>query len=601
MKRGVRNVAESQNLKGLSRWMTAPSTVGGLLGAIFAIAYGVLTLPLPEGRKITFFILAAIAAGGATLLGDARERRALSSLRTLCESPAGFKPELLLAALRETRGFPLVSFWVNFFAWSGGASTLALVFYPFEGVNLTVFLRIILLGVALGPITSLFVYLLVQRRSRVVLERLMPLARSPEEVVRALPPGREGIRRNLLVFTCVAVLTPTVLVLDITLTRMAVRFDQALSITDPFAQLRTLEALSRSLDFAPYAMAIGVVTMILVMGWLGASLLSKPLEALAAEATRGADGDLSTIRIIAAEDELWAVSSAFTLLQVQIKDNLHELGQAGERLVTSTLALASTTSQQEGSVAEQSAGLTETSATTEELARSAEQIAGNAAQVAATAQMTLSAANAGEKGANQFLAAMRRLKDENGVIADAVLRLNKRVQQIGKVVEFISEIADKTDLLALNAELEGTKAGEAGRGFSLVAAEMRRLAENVLRNTRAIAQLIDEIRDATNSAVMATEAGVKTTDAGAAVAISLSESLGQILALAQKTSEASQAISLATEQQKLGTEELARAMAEILRVTEGHAEATREMAEANGGLSALSAELTSVARQVRTS
>ena len=88
-----------------------------------------------------------------------------------------------------------------------------------------------------------------------------------------------------------------------------------------------------------------------------------------------------------------------------------------------------------------------------------------------------------------------------------MVRLNKRVQQIGKVVEFINEIADKSDLLALNAELEGTKAGEVGRGFSLVAAEMRRLAENVITSTRAIEQLIEEIRDATNAAVMATEAG----------------------------------------------------------------------------------------------
>ena len=74
---------------------------------------------------------------------------------------------------------------------------------------------------------------------------------------------------------------------------------------------------------------------------------------------------------------------------------------------------------------------------------------------------------------------------------------NKRVQQIGKIVEFINGVADKSDLLALNAELEGTKAGEVGRGFSLVAAEMRRLAENVLESTKEIEGLIEEIREAT--------------------------------------------------------------------------------------------------------
>ncbi|MFP2902888.1 methyl-accepting chemotaxis protein, partial [Corallococcus sp. 4LFB] len=68
---------------------------------------------------------------------------------------------------------------------------------------------------------------------------------------------------------------------------------------------------------------------------------------------------------------------------------------------------------------------------------------------------------------------MSRMRQDNQAIGSAVARLNKRVQQIGKIVEFINGVADKSDLLALNAELEGTKAGEVGRGFSLVAAEMR--------------------------------------------------------------------------------------------------------------------------------
>jgi methyl-accepting chemotaxis protein len=177
------------------------------------------------------------------------------------------------------------------------------------------------------------------------------------------------------------------------------------------------------------------------------------------------------------------------------------------------------------------------------------------------------------------------MKGDNQAIADAVVRLNKRVQQIGKVVEFINEIADKSDLLALNAELEGTKAGEPGRGFSLVAAEMRRLAENVLSSTLAIERLIDEIRDATQAAVMATEAGLKTTDRGAA--------------LARQTSHAVRSISLATQQQQTGTDQLAAAMGDILRVTEENAEATQQMVAANTDLSSLARDLKSTVQRFR--
>ena len=131
------------------------------------------------------------------------------------------------------------------------------------------------------------------------------------------------------------------------------------------------------------------------------------------------------------------------------------------------------------------------------------------------------------------------------------MRLNKRVQQIGKIVEFINGIADKSDLLALNAELEGTKAGDVGRGFSLVAAEMRRLAESVIESTREIERLIEEIRDATNAAVMATEAGVKATDAGsAAVASRCRRSSARSSTLAGQTFDAVRTISLATHQQQ---------------------------------------------------
>jgi methyl-accepting chemotaxis protein len=191
------------------------------------------------------------------------------------------------------------------------------------------------------------------------------------------------------------------------------------------------------------------------------------------------------------------------------------------------------------------------------------------------------------------------MKTDNQAIADSVVKLNKRVQQIGKVVEFIHEIADKSDLLALNAELEGTKAGQVGRGFSLVAAEMRRLAESVILSTHEIEKLIEEIRDSANAAVMATEAGVKATDRGAALAHQVSESLRSILDLAASTSDSVRSISLATQQQQTGTDQLAEAMGGILKVTQQGTHATRQLLGANSDLLALSLELQSVVDRFR--
>ncbi|NRD68587.1 methyl-accepting chemotaxis protein, partial [Corallococcus exiguus] len=139
--------------------------------------------------------------------------------------------------------------------------------------------------------------------------------------------------------------------------------------------------------------------------------------------------------------------------------------------------------------------------------------------------------------------------------------------------------------------------GEVGRGFSLVAAEMRRLAENVIRSTKEIEGLIGEIRDATNGAVMATEAGLKTTELGTLLAAQVDDSLSLILELARQTSHAVRSISLATLQQQTGTDQLAAAMGDILRVTEQNAAATKQMVAANADLSALAADLQHVVRR----
>jgi methyl-accepting chemotaxis protein len=278
-------------------------------------------------------------------------------------------------------------------------------------------------------------------------------------------------------------------------------------------------------------------------------------------------------------------------MQGQLVEAIGKLQQAALSLSSPSEQLVSTFSQQRSGTSEQAASLNQTSTTTEELARSASQIAESAANVATVAELTLSAALAGERSSELFSAAMVRMRADNQAVADAVVKLNKRVQQIGKVVEFINEIADKSDLLALNAELEGTKAGEVGRGFSLVAAEMRRLAETVIRSTHEIAQLIEEIRDGTNAAVMATESGLKAMDAGTATAGQVMRSLESILAEAARTSEAVRAISLATRQQEAGTDQLATSMAEILRITQESGEATEEIGRSNAELSDLAGDL----------
>jgi methyl-accepting chemotaxis protein len=295
--------------------------------------------------------------------------------------------------------------------------------------------------------------------------------------------------------------------------------------------------------------------------------------------------------VIAADGEVWRVTSVFGQLHERLAGLVDKVLQAGAHVRTATDSLQRTSTRSDATAAEQAAALNETSATTEELARSARQIAASAGSVHELARRTLEAAQEGQHDAAAFQAAVDRMKQDNRSIAGAVDRLQRRVQQIGRIVELINAVADRSDLLALSAELEGTRAGEVGRGFSLVGAEMRRLAENVLESTAEVEELIAEIRDATVRTAEATERGSHLTERGTALADEVTFSLLRVTELAEETSNQVRTITLATQQQQSGTDQLAEAMGEILAGTQTELATAQRLAEVNQRLLGLSSSL----------
>ena len=588
-----------EGLQGLAVWTTRPSWWGGTLGLLLALFYGGLTRSISVEHVPLFLGLLAGILVMNSLLSGAQERHALRVLRALEDGRLPSTPDNLRRALQEVRRLPGRSFWFTLQGWLGGALLLASMFTPLAQASWTLGVRIALVSLSLGPLSAMLVYLIVVRRGRLAAGRIAAQGLSPQEVISALPAGRLRLRRRLVMFTAVAVLSPSIFILDVSVSRTVKTFDKILLARDPQVQLQEVHKARRATGLHLGVFAGLMVLLVVGTASVAGTALAEPLRALSEDATRIAQGEVRTPRFIPAEDEVWAVSAAFTRMQAQLAQALVQLQHAGLQISSTTEQLVATSADQESGAGEQATSLNETRATTEELARSAQQIAVNAESVSTMAETTFGAAQSGQRSAAAFLAAMHRMKGDNQAIADAVVRLNKRVQQIGKVVEFINEIADKSDLLALNAELEGTKAGAPGRGFSLVAAEMRRLAENVLSSTLAIERLIDEIRDATQAAVMATEAGLKTTDRGAALAAQVDDSLGLILELARQTSHAVRSISLATQQQQTGTDQLAAAMGDILRVTDENAEATQQMVAANTDLSALARDLSATVQRFR--
>jgi len=291
-------------------------------------------------------------------------------------------------------------------------------------------------------------------------------------------------------------------------------------------------------------------------------------EAIEAMVKLVIQGDLTgTLRLGAADAALTPLIAGVGQVMETLRKFVTEIREAALQLSTSSAEVLAAATQNESSTSAQASAIHETTATMEELKGASHQIAENAQMVAAIAEQTLSGGRQGEGAIKAFMQSMEKVRHNAVEVDDAIAKLSKRVERIGTVVEVIDEIADRSDLLALNAALEGAKAGEAGRGFSIVAAEMRRLAENVMESTKEIKNLITEIREATHAAKDASDGNKREAAEGEKLGAGAMQNVSGILAGIQETSDAARVIHLATQQQRTATEQVVQSMSEIEEVT----------------------------------
>ena len=233
-----------------------------------------------------------------------------------------------------------------------------------------------------------------------------------------------------------------------------------------------------------------------------------------------------------------------------------QIGSAVQHIQSSSTELQSAANQQTAGSKEQVASMNEISTTIKELLSTAKQIADSAQRVAHIAEETAGAAHAGDgtvQKAQNDVAGIRQQVDQ---IVNHMLDLGRKSQQIGGILEIINELAEQTNILAINATIEAAGAGETGRRFSVVADEIRKLADRVGGSTREIRTLIEEIRAAVNTTVMATEGGSKAVDLGVRQFSEVAGAFRRIVDLLGTTTEAAREIELTTKQQSTAVEQV---------------------------------------------
>lgn len=273
-----------------------------------------------------------------------------------------------------------------------------------------------------------------------------------------------------------------------------------------------------------------------------------------------------------------------------------QIGGAVGQIQSSSTELQSAASQQATASKEQSTAMNEIATTINELLVTARQIAESAQRVAHIAGQTASAARAGDgtvEKANESITAIRRQVD---LVVAHMLELGKKSQQIGLVLDIVSELAEQTNILAINATIEAVGAGESGRRFAVVADEIRKLADRVGGSAKEVRGLIDEVRGAVNTTVMATETGFKAVEAGSKQFGEVASAFKHIASAVATTSDAGREIELSTKQQSTAVEQVNVAIANVAQATRETEASSSQTLQTASLLARLSQDLSRLVR-----
>lgn len=270
------------------------------------------------------------------------------------------------------------------------------------------------------------------------------------------------------------------------------------------------------------------------------------------------------------------------------------------RLAGMSEAMFGTTSQLSASIAEQSSAVAETKSVVAEVVKTSKQTANLAGTISQFSMESADQSQQGRQRLQHVVTAMNNIREQMDKIAANILSLTEKNRSIGDIILSVSEIADQSNILALNASIEAAKAGEFGKGFAVVATEVRALAEQSKEATNQIRQILNEIQAATNAAVMATEEGIKRVSSGVK---STAEADNLVNKAADKAAEM---VKLATEikewatRQELGMEEIMIAMEEITKGTMQNVTSNQELEKQAHELREMGIRINDNLKQVRS-
>ncbi len=365
-----------------------------------------------------------------------------------------------------------------------------------------------------------------------------------------------------------------------------------LSLAIPMAQAQA--SMQSSVMYSGLWMTGIIVVFLVAVYWLIHLFVLKPLHALAAISHDIAEGrgDLTKrVPVGAGSDEITDLARDFNLFIQKMHGALSLVGQSTNRLASSTVELSSTADRVVRTAEEQNTRAVQSASAVEEMTMTAGEVARNSTEAARIAQETAETARSGQDVMTQTVTGMQQVSEAVGQAANIITTLGRSSDQIGEIVRVIEDIADQTNLLALNAAIEAARAGEQGRGFAVVADEVRKLAERTTKATKEIGDMIRQIQQDTKSAVASMEQGTNQVGQGVELATKTGEALSKIQEMINATSGMIQQIASAAEEQSNATRQISGDLEAMTENTRQTTSGIAESAKACHELSTLAGDL----------
>ena len=342
------------------------------------------------------------------------------------------------------------------------------------------------------------------------------------------------------------------------------------------------------------AVMLGVLSSVVIQ-----RSITVPLRTFMKFVGRIGQGDLTGQALTGRRDELGDLATSLNAMVDGLRDVASQTRQASENLNAATAEILASTQQQAASTTEQATAVQQTTATMAEISQAGAQISERAKQVAAAAEATSATGNSGLQAVQNTTGTMEAIREQAEAVAENVLTLSEKTQSIGDIIATVNDVAEQSHLLALNAAIEASAAGEHGRRFSVVASEIKNLADQSKEATVQVRSILGEIQKGINTSVMLTEEAVKRSETGKQHADIADRTIRQLTDSIQQSVQAFQQIMAGSNQQQIGFDQVAQAVRSISQASEQTAGSTKQLEQAAANVNALAQQLSKAVERYR--